>query len=53
MCSHGRCGKDVCSMTDLRQARALLGAAERDVAALRGMGDAAVFADEIFGFHAQ
>ena len=28
-------------------------AAERDSTALHGMGDPAVFADEIFGFHAQ
>lgn len=40
-------------MIDLKEARALAAAAERDVAALRGMGDAAVFADEIFGFHVQ
>ena len=40
-------------MNDLKQARVLLEAAERDVSALRGMGDAAVFADEIFGFHVQ
>ncbi len=40
-------------MNDLKQARVLLAAAERDVSALRGMGDAAVFADEIFGFHVQ
>ena len=40
-------------MSDTRQARILLEAAERDVSALRGMGDAAVFADEIFGFHVQ
>ena len=40
-------------MSDPKQARVLLEAAERDVSALRGMGDAAVFADEIFGFHAQ
>ena len=38
-------------MSDLEQARELVGAAERDVSALRGMGDADVFADEIFGFH--
>ena len=31
----------------------LADAAERDISALRGMGDAAVFADEIFGFHVQ
>ena len=40
-------------MNDLEQARALLAAAERDSTALHGMGDPAVFADEIFGFHAQ
>ena len=40
-------------MSDLKQARALLEAAERDYSALRGMGDAAVFADEVFGFHAE
>ena len=28
-------------------------AAERDLSALHGMGDPAVFADEIFGFHMQ
>lgn len=40
-------------MSDLKQARALLEAAERDHSALRGMGDTTVFADEIFGFHAE
>ena len=40
-------------MSDLEQARELFRAAERDISALRGMGDAAVFADEIFGFHVQ
>ena len=40
-------------MSDPKQARVLLKAAERDVSALRGMGDAAVFAGEVFGFHAQ
>lgn len=40
-------------MSDLEQARELVGAAERGISALRGMGDAAVFADEIFGFHVQ
>lgn len=40
-------------MNDPKQARTLLEAAERDVSALRGMGDTAVFADEIFGFHVQ
>ena len=40
-------------MSDPKQARVLLEVAERDVSALRGMGDAAVFADEIFGFHVQ
>ena len=40
-------------MSDLKQAGLLLGAAERDLTALRGMTDATVFADEIFGFHVQ
>lgn len=40
-------------MSDLKQARALLEAAKRDYSALRGMGNADVFADEIFGFHAE
>lgn len=40
-------------MSDRKQARVLLEAAERDLSALRGMGDADVFVDEIFGFHAQ
>ena len=40
-------------MSDRKQARVLLEAAEMDVAALRGMGDAAVFADPVFGFHVQ
>ena len=40
-------------MSDPKQARLLLTAAERDFTALRGMEDATVFADEIFGFHAQ
>ena len=52
-CSRARCAKARCSMSDPKQARVLLEAAERDISALRGMGDAAVFADEIFGFHAQ
>ena len=40
-------------MSDPKQAHVLLEAAERDVSALHGMGDTAVFADEIFGFHVQ
>lgn len=40
-------------MSDLEQARELLEAAERDLSALRGMGDAGIFADEVFGFHVQ
>lgn len=40
-------------MNDLEHARELASAAERDISALRGMSDAAVFADEIFGFHVQ
>ena len=40
-------------MSDGKQARLLLAASERDLTALRGMMDATVFADEIFGFHVQ
>ncbi|MDE0239275.1 MAG: hypothetical protein OXQ84_03605 [bacterium] len=40
-------------MSDLEQARELVGAAQKDISALRGMGDATVFADEFFGFHVQ
>ena len=40
-------------MSDPKQARLLMAAAERDFTALRGMEDVTVFADEIFGFHAQ
>lgn len=40
-------------MSDLKLARVLLAAAERDITALRGMADTDVFADEIFGFHVQ
>ena len=40
-------------MSDSEQARELIEAAERDLPALRGMGDADLFADEIFGFHVQ
>ena len=40
-------------MSDVKQAAALVEAAKRDISALRGMGDEAVFADEIFGFHVQ
>ena len=40
-------------MSDLDDARTLLKVAERDLRALRGMDDPAVFADEIAGFHAQ
>ncbi len=40
-------------MSDLKEAGALIEAAERDISALRGMHDVDVFADEIFGFHVQ
>ena len=40
-------------MSDLRQARVLIKAAARDITALRGMSNADIFADEIFGFHVQ
>ena len=35
-------------MSDRKQARVLVTAAERDISALHGMADAAVFADEIY-----
>lgn len=40
-------------MRDLRQAKAVLSMAKKDLKALRGMADAEAFDDEIFGFHAQ
>ena len=40
-------------MSDRKMAGELLRAAERDLSALRAMGDAEAFADEIFGFHVQ
>lgn len=40
-------------MNDTEHARMLLRMAEKDLSALKAMGDVLVFADEIFGFHAQ
>jgi HEPN domain-containing protein len=40
-------------MRDLRQAKAMLAAAQNDLKALKGMTDIDVFAEEIFGFHVQ
>ena len=40
-------------MRDGKQARVLVQTAKRDLSALRGMDDADVFADQVFGFHAQ
>lgn len=40
-------------MSDLEQTRNLLAVAKRDYRALCGMEDAAVFSNEIFGFHVQ
>jgi len=40
-------------MSDLEHAKAILETARRDLRALRGMLDVEIFADEIFGFHAQ
>ena len=40
-------------MSDRDFARTLLAMAEKDVLALHGMLDDKIFADEIFGFHAQ
>ena len=47
------CGRARCSTSDLKQAKILVAASGKDVSALHGMGDSAVFADEIFGFHVQ
>ncbi len=41
------------AVSDAKQARVLIEAANRDLSALRGMDDADIFADEIFGFHTQ
>ncbi len=40
-------------MKDLKQANAVLGAAQKDLKALKGMRDIDIFSEEIFGFHAQ
>lgn len=40
-------------MSDVKQARELVEAAGRDISALRGMNNSNIFADEIFGLHAQ
>ena len=49
-----RCLKsDTKQVCELSHARELLDAAERGMSALRGMEDADVFADEIYGFHVQ
>jgi HEPN domain-containing protein len=40
-------------MKDFNHARLLFGMAQKDFKALAGMTDTNVFADEIFGFHAQ
>ena len=40
-------------MSDVKCARILVEAAEKDLSALRHMDDADAFADEIFGLHAQ
>lgn len=40
-------------MRDLRQAKAMLAAAQNDFKALRGMTNSDIFAEEIFGFHVQ
>jgi HEPN domain-containing protein len=40
-------------MNGIEEARSLLRMAHKDFLALQGMMDGSVFADEIFGFHAQ
>ncbi len=46
-----RNAKDASSMSDSKQANAMLPMAQRDFKALHGMLDAEIFADEIYGFH--
>ena len=48
-----RCVRARYSISDPKQGRLLLAAAEQDFSALLGMTDTAVFADEIFGLHVQ
>lgn len=45
--------RDACSMATLDHAHSLLRLAQRDCDALVGMQASALFADAIFGFHAQ
>lgn len=40
-------------MSDIRHAKFLLNMAAKDLKALEGMKDSDIFAEEIFGFHAQ
>ena len=40
-------------MSERDHAALLLAMGQKDLAALRGMADRVVFADQIFGFHAQ
>jgi len=40
-------------MKNIEEARRMLAMAEKDLRALRGMMDVAIFDEEIFGFHAQ
>ena len=48
-----RLEKGGCCMSVVEEAKTLLRMAYMDFRALTGMGDTEVFADEIFGFHAQ
>jgi hypothetical protein len=47
------CAKENFYMSDPDHARMLLSMAGKDLGALRVMADSAVFADEVFGFHAR
>jgi HEPN domain-containing protein len=49
----GRSEKENYSMASSDEAEHLFAAAKKDCKALQGMTDIEVFADEIFGFHAQ
>jgi len=40
-------------MNEIEKAQSMLSTAEKDLRALKGMSDPNIFADQVFGFHAQ
>lgn len=52
-CWRGRCGRARRSMSDVKCARMLFRAAEREIAALKFMRHSEEIPDEVFGFHVQ